>query len=656
MGIYESITLDPDRREIRLLHISPGSRDEPIKTELSRVSLDETPSYSVLSYSWGPENDKVPIQVQGKDLQVTRNLHQCLMKLRQETAPFVIWIDAVCINQNSNQDKNTQVPLMRDIYKSAQQAYVWLGEATAGLDLVFASVEIISSRDKDYRLEKLEDIGDQLRTSPELTLKAFSEFLDLAWFRRTWIIQEFILPRQDPIFVCGDHRVPWPSFQQWWRVLSACNRNITNHTELAQAHPSWQRLHHVLSNQAIYNIDTLRTGFSNSKVLEHGLPLSTLVGWSEGSLATNPRDKIYGIMGLANAEVNEKLKVDYNKPVPDLYEEASRYLIFEECKLNILSNQSLDLEPEWDGAEETAMPPEKFSFRLKWGKNVTTSWIRDFSHVHTSFRVQPLLPDWAERGSTYDTSLLSKPLDGRNRQKGELGIAGIQLDVVKECERAWYVLPGKIQYFKNWDAILPLFFRAARSTKDDPQPEKQQPVWEGEKSRDPRWDLSYNPKDGPLKTMKEAIWRTLICDKLHDGIASAPEYCGKFFDGYIDAVLGDSDKVTIPTEAATSLEEGLSLWNKFQQRLDRMLFRRSAYSTVYGWIGLGPDRMKAGDVIVILSGGDVPFVLRPWKDDKTDKIYHSLIGECYVEGVMYGEVIEARRKDDKMEGHLFSIR
>ncbi|KAJ4323286.1 hypothetical protein N0V84_004416 [Fusarium piperis] len=160
-SLYGLITLDPTKRDIRLLRLLPGSSHDPIKTELFRESLDNNLEFSVLSYSWGSESDK------GIAIMITRNLHQCLVNLRSETTPLVIWIDAVCINQSSNEEKNTQVPLMRDIYNAAKEEFVWLGETTAGLDLIISCVRFITSQGQDFHLDKLEHIGKELDVPPE---------------------------------------------------------------------------------------------------------------------------------------------------------------------------------------------------------------------------------------------------------------------------------------------------------------------------------------------------------------------------------------------------------------------------------------------------------------------------------------------------------
>jgi hypothetical protein len=41
----------------------------------------------------------------------------------------VLWLDAICINQEDNAEKSIQVPLMRQIYQQASQVCVYLGEA-----------------------------------------------------------------------------------------------------------------------------------------------------------------------------------------------------------------------------------------------------------------------------------------------------------------------------------------------------------------------------------------------------------------------------------------------------------------------------------------------------------------------------------------------
>ncbi|PMD28931.1 hypothetical protein L207DRAFT_380461, partial [Hyaloscypha variabilis F] len=61
---------------------------------------------------------------------------------------------------------------------------------------------------------------------------------------------------------------------------------------------------------------------------------------------------------------------------------------------------------------------------------------------------------------------------------------------------------------------------------------------------------------------------------------------------------------------------------------------RKLFTTVQGYMGLAPSTAREGDLVCVLLGGDVPFILRPSKSN------YSLIGESYVHGIMDGEKIQ----------------
>jgi hypothetical protein len=62
---------------------------------------------------------------------------------------------------------------------------------------------------------------------------------------------------------------------------------------------------------------------------------------------------------------------------------------------------------------------------------------------------------------------------------------------------------------------------------------------------------------------------------------------------------------------------------------------RRLIGTHQGRVGLTIPAAKAGDSIMVLLGCNVPMVLRP------DGDYWQLVGECYLHGVMDGEVAES---------------
>ena len=58
---------------------------------------------------------------------VTLNLFKALQHLRLDTAPRVLWVDAICIDQDNIPERDAQVQLMGNIYRTAGRVIVWLG-------------------------------------------------------------------------------------------------------------------------------------------------------------------------------------------------------------------------------------------------------------------------------------------------------------------------------------------------------------------------------------------------------------------------------------------------------------------------------------------------------------------------------------------------
>lgn len=74
------------------------------------------------------------ITLNGCDFPVTENLHTALLYLRNRQLERTLWVDAISIDQDKQDEKARQIPLMRTIYAQAQHVIVWLGEATENGD------------------------------------------------------------------------------------------------------------------------------------------------------------------------------------------------------------------------------------------------------------------------------------------------------------------------------------------------------------------------------------------------------------------------------------------------------------------------------------------------------------------------------------------
>ena len=59
------------------------------------------------------------------DIHIIPNLEMCLQGIRDKDKSRYLWVDAVCINQNDNREKNHQVNLVSDIYSHADRVLVF---------------------------------------------------------------------------------------------------------------------------------------------------------------------------------------------------------------------------------------------------------------------------------------------------------------------------------------------------------------------------------------------------------------------------------------------------------------------------------------------------------------------------------------------------
>ena len=118
--------------------------DQPLKIELEEVSLDKFPSFEALSYTWDGQSPDRPIQCHGKIMNITRNCEVALFRLRTKSQRH-LWVDSICIDQKSTSEKNSQVPLMGEIYGQAKTVLVWLGEGTEASDRSFQYLKDVAA-------------------------------------------------------------------------------------------------------------------------------------------------------------------------------------------------------------------------------------------------------------------------------------------------------------------------------------------------------------------------------------------------------------------------------------------------------------------------------------------------------------------------------
>jgi len=178
---YSSLPLGPD--DIRLLRLMPHKNEKAdIKCQLFKYSLQDSGKrnhlYEALSYAWGGSDKPLFISIKEHKLPVTVNLHTALSRLRDRSLTRIIWIDAVCINQDDPKEQGDQVKLMAKIYSKANRVIVWLGEMADNSDQALEEIRVAAQKESPNSLN-------------DKTLKqAILALLQRPWFRRIWVSEQ----------------------------------------------------------------------------------------------------------------------------------------------------------------------------------------------------------------------------------------------------------------------------------------------------------------------------------------------------------------------------------------------------------------------------------------------------------------------------------
>lgn len=298
--------LDPEDQQIRVAVLEPGSGSDAIKIRLRVESLlkdnAEEPQFEALSYAWGNELSPHTIQVHDHVMSVGLNLEQALRQFRYPDKERILWVDALCINQADVHERNSQVQIMGRIYSSANTVLVWLGcEDQADVE---AMEMIMKTKFLDYQV-----------------FQTLTRIFERPWFCRVWVVQEFILARNDPMMYVGAFSIPWQAFLQ--QII----RHMGRRTPAVVAHfrtPDEPRLLYSWQfKRAMSNFLKLgRMRFGEPRAFAENLHFTS------SFKATDPRDKVFGILGLHHPPTDPvQVTPDYDKTISEVLIDTSMSMI-----------------------------------------------------------------------------------------------------------------------------------------------------------------------------------------------------------------------------------------------------------------------------------------------------------------------------------------
>jgi hypothetical protein len=256
--------------------------------------------YLALSYTWGDPSDRCEIYVNGEPLYVTQNLARGLRVLRDKAYikdGWKLWIDAICINQEDNGERATQVKRMREIYTKAWSPIIWLGASNdnseGAIELVRTLSRSFTGRDAAVELTSL--LRREPTTFGEGKWRALHQLAVRPYWRRAWILQEASLGYDDMPVLCGNDTLPWVDIHRAFWLLNKTDEVINTHMT-REVEDAGSRFDVAIWNSlfVVGEIHKLQAEQSASQRVN----LYRVLSLSRNVFATNPRDKIYGLLAL----------------------------------------------------------------------------------------------------------------------------------------------------------------------------------------------------------------------------------------------------------------------------------------------------------------------------------------------------------------------
>ena len=302
---YKLCPLPSPSTDIRILKLREGEPQTPLHCTLTTRPLKSTlhPTYEALSYHWGDgePTEEITLNTKEKDFpdpfMVRPNLASALKQLRYRDRPRYLWIDAICINQDDNSERNVQVALMDGVYGGASEVCVWLGDAdeNSGLALSFISRVVI--------LDDFDRLVADSRTPHEWA--ALSDLMKREWFSRRWVVQEIALAKAARLY-CGDSSADWSDFAVAVSLFEAVETDDRSISKTIQRSDNFNRIPDFLGEIQFLGATRLVDATSNlfrkaksGEVQEKLLTLEALVSNLSAFKASRPHDTIYAVLALA---------------------------------------------------------------------------------------------------------------------------------------------------------------------------------------------------------------------------------------------------------------------------------------------------------------------------------------------------------------------
>ncbi|CAN9314482.1 unnamed protein product [Alternaria sp. RS040] len=221
----------------------------------------------------------------------------------------VLWVDAICIDQSNERERGHQVQQMCKTYSQAEEVVVWLGQATEVTDVFMESLQRLDEyssmhEHRHWDLAQWTTFWHLVPKNPRFApQEAMNALLWRPWFERVWILQEIANAKKASI-LCGTKSVRARTF-----ALAPSLVGVTPDRH----------------SQAVLDIMPGRLR-ENTWWTENRDLYNLLLKFSE-SKASDPRDKVYALLGISSdAQNTDSLRPDYTRSLQNAIHDTSSFL------------------------------------------------------------------------------------------------------------------------------------------------------------------------------------------------------------------------------------------------------------------------------------------------------------------------------------------
>lgn len=645
--------LDASKRQIRVLSLHAGeSNSLPLVCDLATVSLDDVDEgvdFEALSYCWGQPDWVASLEVRKSssaghigahhDIAVNSSLHEALVNLRPATGPARrLWVDAICINQLNKFERSQQVAQMSLIYSCAKRVVVWLGvQDDSNRRHCFSTIMAIRSH-------MLEEYGRHNPSTPEEASSLWSRAAereisagkivdytntwrkcDIDWFRRTWVLQE-VANSRDTIVCCGSDVIEWLHFVGIARHILINKR----HSPLLQ-YGLMPALFFDVAGADLSDRRESRAGIESSRRDDI---LNVLIK-AHSLKATDPRDKLFALLqfGRETHDVQNlpaSIQPDYNKSVKRVFTDFVRWWIAEHQSVRVLSAVHTLQWRSWQKMYQTD-PPRRHPY---------PSWCLDLEHggeanwAKATLGLAAATIDGSDTTTTrsYCASAALRPdLDLLSVRAGE-DAPPSEHDTLRLRGRRICTIAGEIRRFPYWPLKLAQDHHPGSSPGSSPSATQREIL--------DAFDHIYDPT---------ALHRKWLLDRddqeVQVGLEDAGERAARFRGLHLTYHYErgfERGSPAVPCYGAcvfvgSAVRDGNEGGNDRDERE-----AQSHSGDGQRWVGLCPHRAQPGDVVVMLHGGPVLYLLRQVATARggTMSPQYEFVGECLVAGYMHGRAVE----------------